>query len=320
MGSPPGQTSLTPPGPDDHGAEDLIEIAVAADGEAAEAISALFDRHGGGAVIEVRPGPDGRRTDATVRTYLPADDAGTRSRLEEGLWFLGRIHPIPEPVVRRLPRADWAEAWKAHYAPLRVGRHFVVAPSWTDPEVGPGDHLLSLDPGMAFGTGLHPTTQLCLRAVEDLAAPGGSVLDVGTGSGILAIGAAALGARHVVACDIDPAAAEAAVANAAANHVRVTVCRGSLAAVPAGTFHLVLGNLLAPVIEAMAPLLAQRVTPGGHLVACGILEDQGAAVGLALEAEGLALERQLAESDWVALVMGRGQQLPKGDTQGHGLS
>ena len=219
----------------------MIEISLEVDGEAAEAVCELFERHGGGAVVEVQVRDDlntGHALESPrhfVRTYLPEGDVEARQRVEEGLWYLSRIHPLPEAAVRALAEANWAEAWKAHYKPLRIGKRFLVLPSWVevdsaDPQ--PGDRILRLDPGMAFGTGLHPTTQLCLEGLEDVVDADTSVLDVGTGSGILAIGAALLGATDVLGIDIDPKAASIAAENAELNGVSIRTKAGVLAARP----------------------------------------------------------------------------------------
>jgi len=154
-----------------------IEIGVRCDGEGAEAVSELFNRHNavkqghGGAVVEIG-GFDarGELTQPTiiVRTYLPADEEGKAlcRRIEEGLWLLGQIYPLPEPQARELSETDWAEAWKAHYRPLRVGQRLLITPSWLTPEAAPDDVVIELDPGMAFGSGLHPSTRLCLMLLE----------------------------------------------------------------------------------------------------------------------------------------------------------
>jgi ribosomal protein L11 methyltransferase len=292
--------------------DDTIEISLMLDGEAAEAVHELFQRHGGGAVIETRlcepeDGTDLPAPEHWLRTYLPAGDIDARLRIEIGLWHLAQIHPLPEAEIRRLSVADWAEAWKAHYRPLRIGRRFVVVPSWTEDQVdlGPADLVLRLDPGMAFGTGLHPTTQLCLAELEARVRPGDAVLDVGTGSGILAIGAARLGAGRVVGIDIAPHAVAAASANAETNGVRVDTVTGDLAVLTPGTFDVVVANLLAVTITELAVPLAARVAPGGCLVASGVLDDQSAGVAAALEAAGLTPPVVTARGDWVVLVASR---------------
>ena len=208
-----------------------IEISVQADGEAAEAVSGLFNRLNsrpdgqGGAVTEVGGFDlvgENHHPTVVVKTYLPTDAADTpevQRQIEEGLWYLGRIYPLGEVQIRPLAEEDWANAWKSSYHPLRIGRRFLVIPAWQTAEVlpGPGDMPVILDPGMAFGTGLHPSTQLCLMAMEDVVQPGQRVLDAGCGSGILSIAAVRLGAGRVDAFDIDPIAVRATEENAALN-------------------------------------------------------------------------------------------------------
>jgi ribosomal protein L11 methyltransferase len=196
-----------------------IELSMEVDGEAAEAVAETLRRYGHqGIVIEQRyaedeglPGDPPPTGPLTVRAYLP-DDAeapGKRNEIEKALYFLGRLYPLPEPVFTVIDEGDWAEAWKANYQPVRVGRRLLIKPAWLDAPVKPGDVLVELDPGMAFGTGTHPSTQLCLAALEDLAQPAQRVLDLGCGSGILAIAAAKLGATDVLALDTDPVAVRA---------------------------------------------------------------------------------------------------------------
>lgn len=279
----------------------LIEIAVALDGEAAEAVCALFERHGGGAVVEALAGDPAEGPRHWVRTYVPATDVEARARIEVGLWHLGQIYPLPEAIVRTLAEANWAEAWKADYRPLRIGGRFVVTPSWIEPEQESTDLLIRLDPGMAFGTGLHPTTQLCLAALERAVRPGHDVLDVGTGSGILAIGALLLGADRAVGLDIDPAAVRIAVANGERNGVRVEPFAGALGALPGEAFDVVVANLLAGTVREMAGDLFERTRPGGLCVASGILDEQERSVHEALRGAGFGAVETAASGDWVAL-------------------
>ena len=208
--------------------QEWLEISVHVDGEAAEAVSEVFNRYGhGGAVIEhLLSGGSAAHDDVdemTVKTYIAPDNPGLRRQIEEALWHLGQLYPIPDPSFRLLSNEDWAEAWKAHYAVSHVGRQTVIVPRWMEYQGTPGEVIVVLDPGMAFGTGTHPTTRLCLTALEDLASPGMEVLDLGTGSGILAISAAKQGAAAVLALDVDEIAVAAAQENVAANQVGSTV-------------------------------------------------------------------------------------------------
>lgn len=299
-------------GSGDEPAAALIEISVPVEGELVEPIWELFERHGGGAVLETRvrgpeDGHDGPR-ESWLRTYVPAGDAEARLRIELGLWHLGRILPIPEATFRPLVEANWAEAWKAHYVAQRIGP-FLVVPSWIAPdEAADGAVVLRLDPGMAFGTGQHPTTRLCLAELAGRVGPSTRVLDVGTGSGILAIGAALLGAPPPVALDIDPRAVETALANASANGVALEGRAGTLDALRAeggSAFDLVLANLLAGIVEALAPDLAAVTAPGGTLIASGILDEQAPDVVAAIERAGFEAPSLRADGDWVAIVAAR---------------
>lgn len=301
------------------------EISVLCDGEAAEAVAELFNRFnsrpgedGSGAVIEVG-GFDayGELTEpvVTVRTYLPAGDQERQRQIEEGLWFLGRLYPMPEPAIRELAEEDWANAWKRHYAPTRVGQRLLIVPSWQADELGPaardeiGQPLLPviLDPGMAFGTGLHPSTRLCMRALEQQLRSGEAVLDVGCGSGVLSITAARLGAGSILATDIDPIAVTATVENCQRNGVdsQVTARSGSLperAERPAG-WPVIVANILADVIvHLLVDGMAQLLAPNGRLIVSGIIEPRAGDVEAALEQAHLRVADRLAEGDWVALV------------------
>jgi ribosomal protein L11 methyltransferase len=200
---------------------------------------------------------------------------------------------------------------------------FLVAPTWLDVPAADGSsletgataaettpaahHVLRLDPGTAFGTGQHPTTRLCLIAVEEALAaqPGARVLDVGTGSGILAIGAGLLGARELVGVDIDPRAAVTAAENAAVNGVELDARPGSIEAVHDAPFDLVVANILAHIIRELAPGLAALTRPGGRLIASGILDEQAEETAAALQAAGFAEPELRQDGDWVALIANR---------------
>lgn len=284
-----------------------LEVSVQADGEAAEAVSEVFNRYGrGGAVLLAEFDESGNTAIVTVKTYLPLDEEGleTRRRIEEALWHLSQIYPLPSPEFRELAEEDWANAWKKHYHVLRVGQRLVIKPTWQEYHPQLDDVVIELDPGMAFGTGLHPTTQMCLQALEEHLRPGDRVLDLGTGSGILAIAAAKLGAGSVLALDNDPLAVRVAQANVQANGVQdvVNVELGSLERAT-GKFELVLVNILAQVIVEMAAQgLADRLQSGGRLVAAGFVEAQEAEVRKALQAHGVDISERRQEKDWVSLI------------------
>jgi ribosomal protein L11 methyltransferase len=290
-----------------------IEISIQADGEAAEAIADVFNRLGeGGAVVETLihqdDSPYAGDPVVNVKTCLPANRAGAarQRQIEEALWHLSQLYPIPAPQIRELKEEDWAEAWKKGYSVQHIGRRLVIAPSW-EMYTPQGDEIVvRLDPGMAFGTGLHPTTRLCLMALETWVRVGDRVLDVGTGSGILAIAAAKLGAAQVIGIDLDPVAVQVARDNIRLNGVadRVVIEEGT-----PDTVHLALHsldrivvNILADVIIALTPKLVTRLRPAGALIASGIIEEYADAVVEAFETAGLEVVERRQQKDWVALV------------------
>ncbi len=298
-----------------------LELSVEADPEAVEAISEILGRvaPGGASVepaFELTDEGLGARVDptrpATVRAYVPArDPAAAEQAAAEASEALGHLQafglrPIGDLRTRPVDEADWAEAWKAHFPVLRVGRRLVIRPTWRDHEPGPDDVVLALDPGMAFGTGLHPTTRLCLGAVESLGdrgvLRGARVLDVGCGSGILAIAAARLGAREVLGVDTDAIATEATEANAARNGLAATI-QSRTGSLPSGErpWDVVLANLIASLLVSLARPLAAELRLGGTLLASGIFVDRAPEVVAAFGAVGLDVVGRTAEGDWVAL-------------------
>ncbi len=298
-----------------------LEVSVIADGELAEAIADVLARFApNGVVIEstaIQADPEGEGRPVgplRVAGYLPVDDQldETRQRLEEALWYLGRIQPLPTAQYRQVVDTNWAEAWKIHFKPIDIGRGLMIVPAWLE---NPNEERIPIriDPGMAFGTGTHPTTQLCLEILEAfITARQGSalnVIDLGCGSGILSVAALKLGARHALGVDIDPRAIQAAHENAAINGVedRLDLRAGSLADIRAGSFSvkkapLVLANILAPVlVRLLAEGLAELLTPDGILVLSGILEDQADEVEAALRIQGLRPAARSQQGDWVAI-------------------
>lgn len=254
-----------------------------------------------------------------VSAYLPVDEAleETRRKLDEALWYLGRIQELPAAEYRTVKETDWAEAWKEHYHPIGVGKNLMIVPAWLEP---PGDEriVIRMDPGMAFGTGTHPTTQLCLEVIESWVnrkkpeAGSWDVIDVGCGSGILSVAALKLGARHALAVDIDNLAVKVSRENAALNGVedRLETGTGSAKEVRQGLFSLrqaplVLANILAPILVRLLDEegLAELVAPGGGLVLSGIIETQVDEVIAAGKRAGLSLVDQRQIKDWVALWM-----------------
>ena len=305
-----------------------LELAVEADPEAVEAVSEIIGRVAtGGTTVEpafelVDEGL-GARIDPTrpavVRGYVPAGDASATERahaaateVAEALGHLQAfgLRPIGELRVRTVQEADWADAWKAFFPVMRVGRRLVIRPSWRQHRAAPGDIVLALDPGMAFGTGLHPTTRLTLAALEPLVENGRltntRVLDVGCGSGILAIAALKLGASTGLGVDTDPVAVEATTANAARNGLgdRMTARGGSLPT-NEGPFDVILANLVAGVLIPLAPRLLAELSADGTVLASGIFADREIEVTNAFGAAGLRVTGRTGEGDWVALELRR---------------
>jgi ribosomal protein L11 methyltransferase len=289
------------------------------DGELAEAVAEVLARYvSDGVVIEstaIIPDPDGEGRPAdTLRVcgYLPVDKhlEETRQKVEQALWYLGRISPLPEAEFKPMAEINWVDAWKEHYHPIPIGEKLMVVPAWLIP---PGEARLSImiDPGMAFGTGTHPTTQLCLSAAETWTMPGQPVIDIGCGSGILSIAALKLGASQALAVDLDAQAIQATLENARANQVadQIETGIGSAAEVKAGAFSLrhaplVFANILAHIIlRLLDDGLADLITPGGVAVLSGILAEQENSVLEALQQKNLRLQSRQQMGDWVALVI-----------------
>ncbi len=196
----------------------------------------------------------------------------------------------------------WRDSWKKHFGIQRHGRALVVKPSWTHYRLKRGEIVIDIDPGMAFGTGQHPTTAMCLRALEDHVRPGSRVLDLGCGSGILAIAAAKLGAEQVLALDIDPNAVRAAQENASANGVADVIdVREGTVDVASGPFDLIVANISGLTLERLAVQLARPLRPGGWLIASGFLEDAVAGLSCAFESAGLTV-KVVEDGVWRAIM------------------
>jgi ribosomal protein L11 methyltransferase len=246
-----------------------------------------------------------RRRPSVVKAYLPVDDRlGERlDALDAALAALG-LHP--ELRTRTVHEQDWADAWKAHFHVERIGRRLVIRPSWQPFTPAPDDVVIDLDPGMAFGTGQHPTTRTCLELLEEHVVPGSVVLDVGTGSGILAVAAVKLGAARCLALDGDPQAVRVARENAVRNGVadRVQVAEGTLPIALAArhAFDLALANITAAAVAALAPALATALRPGGMLIGSGIVADRLDQVLAAMRAAGFTMRAVCATDDWRTVV------------------
>lgn len=303
----------------------FTEVSVKVDGEAAEAVAEVLRPFAfqEGVVLEqlgdeLSPEPLAMEPEVTVKIFIPRDEDNEtfRRRIEEILYHLGRLYPVPPPSFKILEETDWANAWKEHYHPFRVGEKIWIQPSWIDPDQTnangedkqkPDDIVIVLDPGMAFGTGLHPTTQKCLRALENIVQSGDRVLDVGTGSGILAIASVKLGAAYVVGVDTDDIAVKSAAANAKQNNLEtdITFWQGDLSSVTERNWDIVVVNILAPVIHKLLSAydLLAYIKNNGRLILSGIIDTQVDDIEQQVVSSGGIVEQRLNIRDWVTLIV-----------------
>ena len=240
---------------------------------------------------------------AIVRAY--ADGDGGQNAIERARAALAAAAIDTRVSSSDVAEEDWAESWKEHFHVERFGERIVIVPSWREYEASAGDVVVTLDPGMAFGTGQHETTRMCLEALERAVRPGTRVLDVGCGSGILAITAAKLGAREVLAVDVDADCVRVTEENARANNVDgvVRAKQGSAGEAwpfgqPAAGFDVVVANIIARAIIEMAPELARALIVGGRLIVSGVIGEREREVAEALAAAGLRVGDVRAMGDW----------------------
>lgn len=297
-----------------------LEVSLNVNGELAEAVADVLARFApNGVVVENgvyfkdADDPGTSLDEVNVRAYLPVDEKleETRQRLEEALWYLGSIQSLPEAVFTPIAEQNWMEAWKEHYKPIPVGEKLIIVPAWLE-SPDPSRIPIRIDPGMAFGTGTHPTTQLCLELLEKYLQPGMDVIDIGCGSGILSIGALKLGAGRALALDVDQTAVDATRENADANAIKtgLLVGFGSLDELLANQFEyqqapLVLANILANIlIRLFEGGMGRLVSRDGVLILSGILEEQAENVMQVAARHGFKLIEKRQIGDWVALVVG----------------
>ncbi len=305
-----------------------LEVSLTVDGELAEAIADVFARFAPNGVMTEQGVKFTDDEDAgtptgpiTVRAYLEVNDQleDTRQKLEESLYYLGMIQPVPTPIYKQIADQNWMEAWKQHYKPILIGQRLLILPAWME-SPDPKRIPIKIDPGMAFGTGTHPTTQLCLELMEScldlrgLKDIGGlSVIDVGCGSGILSIGALKLGATRALSVDIDAESIVNSRENADTNGVgeEFILGVGSVQEILAGKFPfskapLVVANILAPVIIRLFEAgMADLIEDGGTIILSGILQEQGEKVIEAAQAKGLKLIGKRQMGDWMAFAMSK---------------
>lgn len=304
---------------------DWLEISLSVDGELAESIAEVLSRFAPNGVMmeqgirhlddEDVGTPSGP---ILVRAYLTADEGVHEkcARIENALRYLAMIQPVPTPSYRTLANANWMEAWKEHYRPIPIGRRLMILPAWMESD-DPKRIPVKINPGMAFGTGTHPSTQLCLEFLDELIepalAPPTRFIDVGCGSGILSIAALKLGASAALGVDIESEALSNARENANSNGLgaELILGAGSVSTVLEGRFpfrsaQLVAANILAPVIiRLLEDGLRDLLTPDGHMILAGILVSQEEDVTRACRKAELAPVARRAMGDWVALCVSR---------------
>jgi ribosomal protein L11 methyltransferase len=317
-----------------------LEVSLTVDGELAEAVADVFARYAPNGVMTEQGVKYNDEEDAgtptgpiSVRAYLEMNDQieETRQKLEESLFYLGMIQPLPSPAYKQIADQNWMEAWKQHYKPILIGERLVIVPAWMD-SPDPNRVAIKIDPGMAFGTGTHPTTQLCLELMERVLetlkvftkhspseAEGPEtfrvfdVIDIGCGSGILSIAALKLGAVQVLGVDIDAESIVNARENANTNAVgdELILGVGSVQEILDGKFPiqkapLVVANILAPVIVRLFNAgLANLMEDHGTIILSGVLFEQEQSVIEAGQAKGLRMNERIQRGDWVALTMSR---------------
>ncbi len=297
----------------------LTEISVETAGIDAELVADAFRQACSEGVAIEAPSRFDRETEtyvldgdapALVKGYVPAAEDAVR--IGDALRLALQAAPLDRPLVwqrpKRLLETDWRDAWKKHFGVQRIGHGVVIVPSWIEYKLREGEIVVRIDPGMAFGTGQHPTTAMCLRALEEIGPGDAAVLDLGCGSGILSIAAVFLGARRVLALDTDPQATEVAVQNAAENGVAeaIEVRTGTIEeGAPDESFDLALANISGLALEGLAPALASVLKPGGRLIASGFLEDVVDSLVRTFEANGLRVERVVEEGIWRTVLARR---------------
>ena len=293
-----------------------LELSVKAPSEFVEPLSQIFYRYGQGGVAveeeggfnpdegESRPEP----THVTLRTYLPLNSTAQerRNRIDIAVRLVAHVCPIPPLQEKVLEEEEWQNSWKEHFHVLRASRRVVIKPTWRDYEPTDEDVVVSLDPGMAFGTGHHPTTRMCLERLDQVCRAGMDVLDVGCGSGILSIAAAKLEARSVFALEIDSVTVGVAKQNIRENGVllNMRVAQGTLPhpEIQPRSYDIAIANISAKVVSEMADELVSAVKPGGEVIASGIILEHKDSVARALAGAGGRVGEPIIEGDWVTLV------------------
>jgi len=305
-----------------HPERSWYQLSVDVDSESVEAVSELFGRYGfnqGVAIDEpyVQDGDGDNMHVAldkpfTIHTYVADEDFRPEivEELRQALYFLGQLRSVSDVRISSLKEEDWANAWKEHFQVHKIGDRVVIRPPWREYDPQDDEIVIELDPGMAFGTGLHPSTKLSMLGTEEVVKPGDTVLDVGTGSGILAIAAAKIGATKVDTVDVESVAVRATRENADRNGV------GNVIAVEPGSvgpgqpfwgeqYDVVIANIIARVLIEICEAVVAHTKPGGSIVLAGIIESREQDVIDAYKVQGAEVTNRRFQDDWVSLVLRR---------------
>lgn len=249
-----------------------------------------------------------QRKEIYIKSYLPQDD-NLMNRIEQIIIELNEIEIRMEMGPTRVTykpvqEEDWANAWKVYFKPERIGKKTVIKPTWEPYEKQDGDLVIEIDPGMAFGTGNHATTALCLEMLEEYIQPGMDVIDVGTGSGILAIQVGLLGAKSVQAMDFDTVAVSAATENVALNHLEdvVSVCQSDLLAQAKGQADLLVANIIADIIIRLTPAAKLYLKKAATFISSGIIDTRKEDVLAVLQENGFSIIEVRENAGWVAIA------------------
>jgi ribosomal protein L11 methyltransferase len=289
-----------------------LEVSFILPGEQAEVVAEILNRYAHQGVVIERDLQTREKNQMKVFAYLPEDDTldHNKQEIEKAIFYLDKILPVPAPTYRQIRDEDWMASWKKFYQPVEIGQQLIIIPAWFEMKEKINRIPIRVNPGLAFGTGTHPTTQLSLELLEKYVQPGMEMIDVGCGSGILSIAGILLGASHAIAVDISEAALLSTVENIAINGVQDKVESGlaSVREIRAGNFSsqkapLVVANILLKILEDLFDLgLGELVCIDGHLLISGILNDQVDEIEKKALANGFTRVEQITQIDWSALA------------------
>ena len=296
-----------------------IEFSLKVPPEYVEPIAHVFHQYGEGGIVvedlsEFNPDegekPSGE-SDLIVRTYVPVNEKidAIRSKIQVAVKLINYLHPIDELIEKILEKKDWESKWKEYFHPIKVGKNIKIIPTWVEEQSSKDDIVIFLDPGMAFGTGHHPTTRMCIEILEEIILGNERVLDVGCGSGILSIAAVKLGVSEVVGFEVESDAVKVAkencVINQVSEYVSVYERKISSSEVISSLFDIVVANISAKIIIELANLFSDLIPVKGRLILSGILNESASEVEIKLNSHGIFVDRIYSDGDWVAILATR---------------